>query len=541
MTILNVFSLLGGLGLFLYGIDMMGNGLKTTAGDKLKSLLERITSNRLVAVLVGMLVTAVIQASAAVTVMAVGFVNAGLMTMSQAFGIMLGANIGTTITAWIISFNITSLAPLFIILGVVPMLFMKNEKAKSIGVIITGFGLLFMGLNLMGSSMAPLKNEAWFVGLMTQFQNPILGVLVGIVVTTIIQSSSAAVGILQTLAAQGLVSLNAGLYIVLGCNIGTCITTLLAGIGTSVNAKRTAILHLFNKSFGAIIFSILIYLLPLTDIVANMAPGNPMVQIANFHTIFNILNTLLLLPLGNTLIKLVTNLVKDKGGADEEDGLRLKYLDERILETPAFAMAQLKKEMQRMYGKAVANYDRAVESFFNQDKNLLPVIMEEEEKIDFIQREITPYLVKIQSLSTVSDDHKATVLSYHNLATFIERIGDHDKNIAEFAVERQEKGAIFSDDAIDELKNLCGIVRDALVMAQSAFENGPSHDTLAKTYEYENMVEHQHTMMRENHIARLNNETCNARAGMIFTDICVDLERITFHAMKIARHSIEAA
>ena len=244
MSILNVFSLLGGLGMFLYGISMMGNGLKSTAGNRLKNLLEKITSNRLVAVLVGMLVTAVIQASAAVTVMAVGFVNAGLMTMSQAFGIMLGANIGTTITAWIISFNITSLAPLFIILGVIPMEFIKNEKAKNIGVIITGFGLLFMGLNMMGTAMEPLRNEAWFVGLMTQFQNPLLGVLIGIVVTTVIQSSSAAVGILQTLAAQGLVSLNAGLYIVLGCNIGTCVTTLLAGIGTSTNAKRLSLIHI---------------------------------------------------------------------------------------------------------------------------------------------------------------------------------------------------------------------------------------------------------------------------------------------------------
>ena len=536
MSILNVFSLLGGLGMFLYGISMMGNGLKSTAGNRLKNLLEKITSNRLVAVLVGMLVTAVIQASAAVTVMAVGFVNAGLMTMGQAFGIMLGANIGTTITAWIISFNITSLAPLFIILGVIPMEFIKNEKAKNIGVIITGFGLLFMGLNMMGTAMEPLRNEAWFVGLMTQFQNPLLGVLIGIVVTTVIQSSSAAVGILQTLAAQGLVSLNAGLYIVLGCNIGTCVTTLLAGIGTSTNAKRTALLHLFNKTFGAVVFTGLIYFFPLTEIVARMAPGNPMVQLANFHTIFNVLNTLLLLPLGNVLIKAVTVLIKDKD-SDEEEGLRLKYLDERILETPPFAMAQLKKEMLRMYEKAMENYERAVHAFFDMDRKIVPKIYEEEEKINFIQSEITPYLVRIQSLPTITEENKSTILSYHNLATFIERIGDHDKNIAEFALERLDKGAVFSEEALQELRDMCHLVDDALHMAMDAFEKGPSHDTVARSFEFENKVDNQHTMMRENHIRRLNSEQCNARAGMIFTDICIDLERITFHAMKIARYA----
>ncbi|MFR5869923.1 MAG: Na/Pi cotransporter family protein, partial [Acutalibacteraceae bacterium] len=320
MTIYDIFSLLGGLGLFLYGMDMMGKGLESAAGNKLKTVLEKLTSNRFRGVLVGALVTCVIQSSSATTVMVVGFVNAGLMNLSQAYGVILGANIGTTITAQIIALDLSELAPLFIIIGVAPLMFSKRQSIRNLSMVVAGFGILFFGMNTMSVAMEPLRNAPWFLSLMGGMENPVMGILVGAVFTAIIQSSSASVGILQALAASGAVAVTAthyaGLYIVLGCNIGTCVTALLASIGGNTMAIRTSMMHLITKVIGAFLFAILIALLPLPAIVASWSPNDPSRIIANFHTIFNVINTIVLFPFGNLIVKWMMKMIK--GNTDRD-------------------------------------------------------------------------------------------------------------------------------------------------------------------------------------------------------------------------------
>ncbi len=535
MSLFNIFALAGGLGLFLYGMDMMGKGLESAAGSKLKGVLEKLTSNRLMGVLVGMLVTAVIQSSSATTVMAVGFVNAGVMTLSQAFGVMLGANIGTTITGQIIAFNVSDYAPLFAILGILPMMFAKKRRMQSVGTIVAGFGILFIGLNMMGSAMEPLKSDPGFISFMTHFQNPLLGVLVGTIATGIIQSSSATVGILQTLAAQGLVSLDASLYIVLGCNIGTCVTAMLASIGTNTNARRTALMHLINKIIGAILFIGVLYIFPITDIVANLTPGVPKQQIANFHTIFNVLNTLILLPFGGTMVNLVTRLIKDRdtGG---HGGKRLLYLDERILETPPFAMVQLQKEIGRMAQLAIENYRNSVEAFFQKSDDLVQAVFEQEGSINYVGREVTRYMVKIQGLQALPQSDKDKIFRLHDVVMGLERIGDHAENIAEFAQARMEQEVKMTPEALAELRQMCDIVGEALDKGLARVIDGEEHpENVALVEEIEGKADGMFQTMRDNHIARLNQENCTPMAGMLFTDMGIDLERISDYAMKIIR------
>jgi len=535
MSLVNIFALFGGLGLFLYGMDMMGKGLESAAGSKLKSILEKLTSNRLMGVIVGMLVTCVIQSSSATTVMAVGFVNAGIMTLGQAFGIMLGANIGTTITGQIIAFNVSDYAPLFAIIGILPMLYAKKRKTQSLGTIMAGFGILFIGLNMMGDAMVPLRSDPGFISIMTYFQNPILGVLMGMVFTAIIQSSSASVGILQTLAAQGLVSLDASLYIVLGCNIGTCATALLAGIGASINARRTAVLHLINKIIGALIFTAVLYIFPITDIVAKVSPGNPRQQIANFHTIFNVLNTLILFPFGSVLVKAVTRIIKgkEKKGAK---GKELAYLDERILETPPFAMMQLQKEIGRMAEMAKENYHNSVEAFFNRDENRVQDVFEQESNVNYVGQEVTRYMVKIQALQGLSAKEKDKVFRLHDVVMDLERISDHAENIAEFAQTCIQEDVTITSEAAEELRKMCAIVEEALDKGLHKVITGEDLegvDLVELTQSVELRANAMFQTMRDNHIKRLNEENCTPLAGMIFTDMGIDLERISDYAMKI--------
>lgn len=533
MTIFDVFTLCGGLGLFLYGMDMMGKGLESAAGNKLKRILEKLTTNRLMGVLVGTLVTMVIQSSSATTVMLVGFVNSGLMNLSQAFGVMLGANIGTTITAQIIAFNLTDWAPLFIILGVIPMMFAKRRSIKSIGNIVAGFGILFLGMNMMSGAMVPLRSEPWFVNLMTSFENPLLGILIGVLVTAVIQSSSASVGILQALAAQGLVGINAGLYIVLGCNIGTCATALISSLGTNTMARRTAMMHLLNKVVGVIVFALVCVALPIGDIVAKWSPGDPSRQIANFHTLFNILNTIFLLPFGGLMIKASTKLVKGDPEADAEQ--QLMYLDERILESPMIAMLQMDKEIARLADKANSNFHRSLEAFFEKDEVKVELCMEKEKIVDHLCSEVVGYLVKIQGMTGTTDADKLKIFRMHELVSNIERIGDHAENIAEFARERMLTEAQFTEGALDDLREMAANAQGALNAAIHLLKKeGDLQEEFDACCNYEDEVDNLQMRLRENHIARLNRGECSPRAGLIYADIAVDLERVSDHAFNLA-------
>lgn len=535
MDFFDVLTLFGGLGLFLYGMQMMGDGLSTAAGDKLKGLLEKLTTNPLMGVLVGTLVTCIIQSSSATTVMAVGFVNAGLMTLSQAFNVMLGANIGTTITAQIIAFKMTDWAPLFIIIGVVCILFIKRRMVRNVGTIIAGFGILFLGMNIMSESLTLLEGAEWFVSMMSSFDNPIMALLIGLVATAILQSSSATVGILQTLAGAGLVNLSTGLYMVLGCNIGTCATALLASIGTNTNARRTAIMHLINKIIGAVVFTVLLYVLPIAQWIASLSPGDPVWQIANFHTFFNILNTLLLLPFGKAIIAFTEKVIPNGPEDDEDDGMRLKYLDDRILETPPLAIAQLQKEIERFCRKSIKNYNRAMEAFFLQNEQKSAKVFEEERALNFIGQEITAYMVKIQGVEPISEADKQYVFQMHDVITNIERIGDHAENIAEFAEERMENKVEFSSEALEELQQMGDKVSMVLTAGSNALKGTDMPDSVIKAEIYEEDVDLYNKQLRRRHIERLNNKQCNPIAGMIFNGMTIDLERIADHAVNIAQ------
>ena len=535
MDFFDALTLFGGLGLFLYGMQMMGDGLSTAAGDKLKGLLEKLTTNPFMGILVGTLVTCVIQSSSATTVMAVGFVNAGLMTLPQAFNVMLGANIGTTITAQIIAFKMTDWAPLFIIIGVICILFIKRRMARNIGTIIAGFGILFLGMNIMSDSLVMLKEAPWFVNMMSSFDNPIMALLIGVVATAILQSSSATVGILQTLAATGLVNLSTGLFMVLGCNIGTCATALLASIGTGTNARRTAIMHLINKSIGALVFTVLLYILPIANWIASLSPGDPVWQIANFHTFFNILNTLLLVPFGKAIIAFCEKVVPNGPEDDEDDGMRLKFLDDRILETPPFAIAQLQKEIERFCRKSIKNYNRAMEAFFLQNEQKSTKVFEEERALNFIGQEITEYMVKIQGIGPLSEQDKQYVFKMHDVITNIERIGDHAENIAEFAEERMEHKVEFSTDALEELQQMGDKVNMVLTAGSNALKGVEMPDSVIKAEIYEEDVDLYNKQLRRRHIERLNNKQCSPIAGMIFNGMTIDLERIADHAVNIAQ------
>jgi phosphate:Na+ symporter len=533
MSLFDVFTLSGGLGLFLYGMDLMGKGLESAAGSKLKHILEKLTTNRLMGVLVGAVVTMIIQSSSATTVMLVGFVNAGLMNLSQAFGVMLGANIGTTITAQIIAFNLSDWAPLLIMLGVAPLLFVKKRKVRSYATIVAGFGILFLGMNMMGDALTPLRDSPWFINAMTKFENPIYGVLMGTVFTAVIQSSSASVGIVQVLALQGLVGLHAGLYLVLGCNIGTCATSLLASIGTNTMAKRTAVMHLNNKIVGVIVFTGIVFAFPVAEIVSAWTPSEPSRQIANFHTLFNILNTILLMPFGTLSVKIATKLVKEDERVLAETSLM--YLDEHVVQTPTIALSQIQKEVGRLSDKAIANVELSLQSFFERNEEMAAKVVENEQIINRLSAEILMYLVRVQSVEEIPASDRRRIFELHEIVSNIERISDHAENISEYAYERILNGTPFSLEAIDELSKLANFTVRALVHGTNVFKGMKDEkvETLAC-----NMIEREvNTMavkMREDHIARLHNGCCDPRAALIYSDMTINLERLSDHACNLA-------
>jgi phosphate:Na+ symporter len=526
-------GLFGGLGLFLYGMNVMSDGLENAAGDKLKKILEKVTSNRFVAVVVGTIVTIVVQSSSATTVMVVGFVNAGLLNLAQAAGIIMGANIGTTITAQLAAFKLTAQAPVFIGIGAAIVLFSKGKKHREIGNIILGFGMLFLGMALMGDAMKPLRSSEGFLALMDYVGDHwVLGILLGLAMTAILQSSSATTAILVAMAGlQGVIDMKVALPFILGCNIGTCITAMLASIGTNKTAHKAAIFHLVFNLLGTILFLPLIG--TLARIVEAISPGDIQRQVANAHTIFNIGNTLVLIPFIGYLVALVNRIIP---GEDEVEVMGVKYIDDRLLETPVIAVGQMIKETARMANLAKENLEVSMMAFRDNDESLVQKVYENEKLINLLEQEITNYLVKLSN-TELSEEQLNIITSTFHVVNDIERIGDHAENIADLTGEKILKRFDFSEEAMAELKHIFDYTLNALQISVESFETN-NVKKAQSTMDIEQRIDVLEKELRESHIKRLHNGTCNAYCGAIFLDLISNFERIGDHATNIAESVI---
>ena len=522
MTIMNVLSLFGGLGLFLFGMQLMGEALEKAAGTRLKKLLGMVTGNRFLAMLAGITITAVVQSSSATTVMVVGFVNAGLMSLTQAVGVIMGANIGTTVTSLLLSVQI-DFAAIFTFLGLIlSNLPDKYRTAKQFGTITMGLGILFIGMNTMSGAMEPLRTWEGFQTAMASINNPILGVLI----------AAASIGILQTLVAQGLIGLDGAIFILFGQNIGTCVTALLACAGTNSTAKRAATVHLLFNVIGTVIFVIIACCLPLASWVEMLSPGNLKLQIAIVHILFNVTTTALLLPAASWLEKLACLLIKGDGSTAEE--MKLLYFDARMLKTPPIAVAQLFNEVQRMGSIAMGNFQRAMECFNEWDAKKSEELARNEDVLDYLNREITDSLVEVKGLDLSEKDTKLVGSMFH-VVNDMERIGDHSQNIMESAQLKNQDEVKFSPKAVQELESLSNLVRAQMQRSLDMFKAQVTDDTLLGEVEgVEDEIDTTTEALRSHHMDRLKNHKCSAKNGMIYLDMLTNLERIGDHAENIA-------
>ena len=534
MKITDFFSLLGGLALFLYGMQMMSNGLEAAAGNRMKQILEKLTANRFLGVLVGAGITAVIQSSSATTVMVVGFVNSVMMTLRQAVWIIMGANIGTTITGQLIALDIGEVAPLLAFAGVALIMFTKKKKVHHIGLIVAGLGVLFIGMGMMSSSMMPLRESEAFISLMTRFSNPVLGILAGMVFTAIIQSSSASVGILQALAASGLIGLDSAVFVLFGQNIGTCITAVLASIGTKTNAKRATVIHLMFNIFGSILFTFISMLTPFVSWVEALSPGNTVAQIANVHTIFNIVTTLILLPVGTYMAKLaVLILPEEKEETIEERGLKhIKVFENSYsVGNEALALSELEQEVDRMRGMVAQNIEESYDAVLTGNLGAWDSLKEREEYIDYLNAEISKYIVR-QMSGEKSVAGSKSMSSYYIIVGNIERIGDHAMNILGYAKNLNEWGIHLSQEALEEVRQMKKICEKAL--ADISMHNGSRKEFLEKAARNEQKIDDLEEMYLKKQIERMKSGSCNAEAGILFSELLTDFERIGDHVLNIA-------
>lgn len=536
MKLTNLFSMLGGLALFLYGMNMMSNGLEMAAGDKMKTILEKLTSNRILGVLVGALVTAIIQSSSATTVMVVGFVNSGLMSLTSAVWVIMGANIGTTITGQLIAIDITAIAPLIAFIGVAMIVFFKSQKLDAIGGVIGGLGILFIGMETMSSAMVPLRTMPEFVGLISKFQNPFIGILVGALFTALIQSSSASVGILQALAKSGVMTLSSSIYVLFGQNIGTCITSVLASIGTSKNAKRTTIIHLSFNIIGTVLFVTISMLFPFADLVQSLTPSNVAAQIANVHTIFNVTTTLLLLPIGTKLVDLACRILPDS--EEDQQDMQLKYLDFSIFDNDyhigisAIANTQLFNETQHMLNVANHNVKRAFELLDHYDEEKYIRLQKDEEYINYLNQQVINFTTAVISHEFQVESSQSIIL-FLKLSSDLERIGDHAMNIAARAQKLAKDDTHFSEDALKEIgimESLCNNILDELIiMDYDEFKY-----IVDKVDVMEDNIDKTQHQFAVNQLIRLKEKKCTTENSVIYTKILTDFERIGDHGLNIA-------
>lgn len=544
MNYLNIIiPFVGGLGMFIYGMQIMAQGLENAAGNKMKSLLEVLTKNKLMGVLLGAAITAVIQSSSATTVMVVGFVNAGIMNLTQAMGVIMGANVGTTVTGWLVSsvewakfLSPTTLAPIAVMLGVIIMLTGKRRSSKEIASIVVGFGLLFIGITSMSSAVAPLQESEGFRSIfVTLGNNPLLGILAGALVTAIIQSSSASVGILQSLAAAGLVPFSAAIYIIMGQNIGTCITAILSSLGAKKNAKTAALMHLLFNIIGTIIFSVIAIV--YFEVLHPEAGVGIITQteISIVHTAFNIGTTVLLFPVSSWIIKLA----KKIGRVEEDTQDKSKVLlDDRILETPSIALQSTVREVARMGEIVKDSLDVAKTVLFTLKDEDIQFLKEEETTVDKLSAGITDYAIKLSSLQISEKEHQ-DLAHLLQMVSDIERISDYCENISEFAETLYEKKVAFSEIGSSQLREMLDVCIDSYKYALEAFEE-KSREKALKVIEKETQADNLEITLRSKHIKRLTNNQCNTEAGIVFLDTLVCLERISDHARNIAEEVLES-
>ena len=539
MSITNFLSLLGGLALFLYGMQMMSGGLEAAAGDRMKQILEKLTSNRLLGVLVGAGITAVIQSSSATTVMVVGVVNAGMMNLRQAVWIIMGANIGTTITGQLVALDIGAIAPLIAFIGVAMIVFVKKPMSHYVGAIFAGLGILFIGMDMMSAAMLPLRDEPAFVSLMTSFSNPLLGIAAGAIFTAVIQSSSASVGILQALARSGLIGLDGAVFVLFGQNIGTCITAVLASIGTGREAKQTTIIHLSFNLIGTAIFTIICLLtvntaFSLTDLVASWTPGRPDAQIANMHTLFNIVTTLLLLPFGSYLASFAQHILplKEEKVSDVLQFLKPLPSNNRSLGASAISVQQVDEEINHMLNLAYKNVEDGFKQLLNYDKKKGEEILNREDTVDTLNREIGDYITNAVTMDLNNDVSNALSLYYHQLPD-IERISDYAIKIENYSKEQiQNKLNDEERETIKSMFSMCMEMKDAL------------HD-IKKSELLRSQSEEVCENLRRRQMQRMKEKSISREVSMLFSQLLNDFERISGHALNIAQdyelisHSIQ--
>ena len=539
MKLTDLIGLLGGLGLFLYGMQMMSNGLEAAAGNRMKKILEKLTANRFLGVVVGAVITAVIQSSSATTVMVVGFVNSGMMTLQQAVWIIMGANVGTTITGQLIALDVGAIAPLFAFIGVAFIVFLKNEKLHHYGKIIAGLGILFIGMDMMSAAMVPLRESETFVNIITRFSNPVLGILAGAIFTAIIQSSSASVGILQALASSGVIGLPQAVYVLFGQNIGTCITAVLASIGTSRVAKRTTIIHLLFNIIGTTLFTIICILTPFTTLVEGFTPNNVSAQIANMHTIFNITTTILLIPFGSYLAKLATRILPDLP-EERDDVMHLEYIQpfipienrgETKIGISAIAITAIRNELIRMTQMTRENVGLSFDAVHDNNLALVEDVRNREEYIDYLNKEISKYISRMLVKERNPKDSQY-MSALFKVCGKLERIGDHAMNICEYTNMIKEKQITFSKEVIVQIEQMKEVCCDALDLL---LDNQANSESLHSIESIEQKIDDMTESFRKGQIDRMQTGKCSDEGCVLYSEMLTDFERIGDHILNIGQ------
>lgn len=535
MSVSILLSMAGGLGLFLFGMKLMSEGIEKAAGAKLRSILEFFTTNRFTGMLVGIVFTAVIQSSSACTVMVVSFVNSGLMNLYQAAGVILGANIGTTVTSQLVSFNLSEIAPVFLLGGVLAVMFVKNNTVQKIGEIILGFGVLFMGLSGMSGAMAGLREDPNIVNLFASLTNPFLAVLLGTVVTAVIQSSSVTVSIILLMANQGLLGLPICMFIILGCNIGACASAMLASLAGKKDAKRAAMIHLLFNVVGTVVFYFifLVGVGPIVDFLTGISGGNPGRCVANAHTLIKIVQVIMLFPFSGLLVKMTYFFVPgDDKKIGYRDSLQLKYIGDKVVFNPATAVVEVIKEIERMADLASENLNRSMNALITLDEEDIKEVYEVEKNINFLNHAITNYLVKINQTTLPIEDLKSIGALFH-VVNDIERIGDHAENVADCAERRIENGTTFSKIAQKELGEMLDMVNTIVRYSIDMFAKS-NEEHVKDIMNLENAIDEKERELQRLHVERLTRNECTPEAGMLFSDVVSGLERVADHATNIA-------
>jgi len=534
MNVRILLSLAGGLGLFLFGMDLMSDSIEKVAGARLRRILEIFTTNRFTGMLVGIVFTGIIQSSSACTAMVVSFVNSGLMNLYQAAGVIFGANIGTTITSQLVSFNLSAVAPVFLLCGVLVMMFSKKEKVKKFAEVIVGFGILFTGLNTMSGGMAEMRNVPEVVDLLKSLDNPFLATLVGTVLTAVIQSSSVTVSIVLLLANQGFLDLGICLYIILGCNIGACATALIASLPGKKDAKRAALIHFWFNVIGTLLIYVILFAAkePIIHLIGSISADNGRF-VANAHTIIKIFQVIVLFPFSGAIVKLASVTVP---GEDRKVGYResyqLKYIGEKVVFNPATAVVEVIKELDRMASLASENLNRAMNALITLDEEDIEEVYEVEKNINFLNHAITNYLVKINQTTLPIEDLKSLGALFH-VVNDIERIGDHAENVADAARQRKEGNLSISKEAQRELGEMLDMVNTIIQYAIEMFAKSNDRH-MNDVILLEDMVDNKERELQQRHVERLARGECTPEAGMIFSDIISGLERVADHATNIA-------